>query len=223
MYGTTLSGKYWYLELTEYLLEIGLKPSQNVPCLFVKNFTKGNKIYILNYVDDMLYCSTCATQVKEFEELLQEHFNLELMGQAPWYLATRINQLSNYDIELDQSQYCLTTVKKYLDHARSKKVMHMHNTPLPLDFSPALDDCSMDEAAAEQLSFEYNLNYASSIGSLIYLAMTRSDIIHAMSELARFSCHPGKKHFVALLYTLRYLRDNSYLGIKLYSNLDPLD
>jgi hypothetical protein len=30
MYGTTLCGKYWYLDLTEYLLELGFKPSECV-------------------------------------------------------------------------------------------------------------------------------------------------------------------------------------------------
>jgi hypothetical protein len=28
MYGTTLCGKYCYLDLTEYLLEVGFKPSE---------------------------------------------------------------------------------------------------------------------------------------------------------------------------------------------------
>jgi hypothetical protein len=42
------------------------------------------------------------------------------MGQAHWYLSTRINQLSNYDIELDQSRYCKAVVKKYLDSAGTK-------------------------------------------------------------------------------------------------------
>lgn len=95
MYGTTLSGKYWYLELTEYLLELGFKASQNTPCLFINTSADVNEMYVLNDVDDMCYYGTCAKQVKEFEDLLQQCFSLELMGQAHWYLATRINQLSN--------------------------------------------------------------------------------------------------------------------------------
>jgi hypothetical protein len=35
MYGTILSGKYWYLELQDYLLEIGFKASENMQCLFI--------------------------------------------------------------------------------------------------------------------------------------------------------------------------------------------
>jgi len=35
MYGTTLCGKYWYLDLTEYLIELGFKPSECMRCLFI--------------------------------------------------------------------------------------------------------------------------------------------------------------------------------------------
>jgi hypothetical protein len=55
MDGTILSGKYWYLELMEYLLEHGFKPSANVPCLFMKIDDNGNEIFVLNYLDDMLH------------------------------------------------------------------------------------------------------------------------------------------------------------------------
>ncbi len=123
-------------------------------------------------------------------------------------------------MELDQSRYCLSLIKKYLDAAGCKKVVHYHNTPLPLDFIPTLDDCSLDEVAAEHLSVEYNINYASCIGSLIYLTMTRIDITHAVNKLAKFSHRTGKSHFEALFHVLRYLRDNCYLGIKFYSNLE---
>jgi hypothetical protein len=52
-----------------------------------------------------------------FEEHLKSHFNLENIGHVHWYLGTRFNRLSNFDIELDQSCYCMAIVKKYLDTA----------------------------------------------------------------------------------------------------------
>jgi hypothetical protein len=62
----------------------------------------------------MLYYGTDTKRVKEFEEQFGERFNLELLGQAHWYLGTRIRQLANYNIELDQSRYCLSIVKDIL-------------------------------------------------------------------------------------------------------------
>jgi hypothetical protein len=167
----------------------------------------------------MLYYCKDPVRLREFEEKLRARFNLELIGQAHWYLGTRISQLANFDIELDQSRYCAAIVKKYLDVAGAPKVNRVHSTPLPLEFIPTSDDCSKDETAAKILEGEYNLDFASCIGSLIYLGMTRCDIVHAVNKLAKYTRIPGKNHFEALLHVLRYLRDNTLLGIKFYSEL----
>jgi hypothetical protein len=131
----------------------------------------------------------------------------------------RINHLANYDIELDQSRYCTAIVKKYLDVAGAPKVERVHNTPLPLEFVPTSDDCSADEAAAKTLESEYNIDFTSCVGSLIYLGMTRCDIVHAVNKLAKYTRLPGRNHFEALLHVLQYLRVNALLGIRFYSDL----
>ncbi|MFN9979697.1 MAG: hypothetical protein ACK53Y_07280, partial [bacterium] len=63
------------------------------------------------------------------------------MGQAHWYFSARINQCSNFDIELDQSRYCRAIVKKYLDTTGTKRDLTHHPTPLPTDFVPTADGC----------------------------------------------------------------------------------
>jgi hypothetical protein len=219
MYGTTLCGKYWYLELLEYLLEIGFTESKTIKCYFYKTCTNGARLYILNYVDDMLYYGTDDIEVQAFEAALKKRFNLELMGQAHWYLGTRISQLANHDIIIDQSRYCLSIVKKYLETAGCKRDWKAHTTPLPLDFIPSAEDCSKDEEAAKVLSKEYNIDFASCVGALIYLTMTRTDILHAVNKLAKFTRKPGRSHFEVMVHILRYLRDNTYLGMRYYSNI----
>jgi hypothetical protein len=145
MYGTTLCGKNWYMDLMDFLREIGFKEGDWVKCFFIKEFPNGSKIYILNYVDDMLYYGIDSIKVKEFEEQLSKCFNLKLLGQVHWYLRTRIDQLPNFDIELYQSQYYLSIVKKFLNTAGCAKNNRTHSTPLPLDFIPTSDDYSLEE------------------------------------------------------------------------------
>jgi hypothetical protein len=58
MYGTTFCGKYWYLDLTEYLLEVGFKPSECMRCLFVRTYRDGIRMYVL------IAWTTCSTFVK---------------------------------------------------------------------------------------------------------------------------------------------------------------
>jgi hypothetical protein len=84
---------------------------------------------------------------------------------------------------------------------------------------PTSDDCSPNEEAAKLLEQEYNVDFASCVGSLIYLGMTRCDIVYAVNKLAKFTRLPGRVHFDVLLHLLRYLRDNALLGIRFYSDL----
>ena len=90
---------------------------------------------------------------------------------------------------------------------------------MPLDFIPTVDELSADEATANKLMEEYNLDFASCVGALIYLALTRTDIIFAVNKLAKFTRRPGENHIKALLHLLGYLRDHTHLGVRFYSNL----
>jgi len=150
MYGTTLCGKYWYLDLLDFLKEIEFKEGNCVKCSFIREFSDGAKIHLLNYVDDMLYYGTDDEKVKAFEKQLADRFSLELLGQAHWYLGSRIRQLANYDIELDQSRYCKSIVRKYLETAGCAKNLRQHDTPLPSGFIPTADDCSAKEEDAKE-------------------------------------------------------------------------
>lgn len=102
----------------------------------------------------MLYYGTDDNEVQLLEAALKKCFNLELMGQAHWYLGTWISQLANYDIVIDQSRYCLSIIKRYLETAGCKCDWKAHTTPLPLDFVPSADDWSKDEEAVIVLSRE---------------------------------------------------------------------
>jgi hypothetical protein len=161
----------------------------------------------------MLYYGNSDDSLLTFETQLSEQFNLETKGQAHWYLATRITQLASYDIILDQTRYCSSIIKKYLDSVGCKNVSRKHTIPLPCDFVPTSEDCSETEEKAAILMDEYKLDYASCIGSLIYLSQTQSDIIFAVNKLARYMSKPGKVHFKALVHLLRYLRDNNNFGV----------
>jgi len=64
-----------------------------------KWFPDGSVLHLLNYVDDKLYYGTDATKVQAFEKELGDPFNLELLGNALWYLGSRKN-LRQHDTPL---------------------------------------------------------------------------------------------------------------------------
>ena len=93
------------------------------------------------------------------------------------------------------------------------------NRPLPAGWEPTKLDCSKDLSEVTKLSTEYRLEFPAAIGSLIYLTNTRPDIMYAVTKLAKFMRMPGRKHFLALIHLLYYLRDNCNLGLKYYRKL----
>jgi hypothetical protein len=139
-------------------------------------------------------------------------------------LATRITQLAGYDIILDQKMYCNSVIKHYLDSVGCKNISRKHTIPLPSVFIPTSEDCLETEKKATELVEEYKLDYASCIGSLIYLSQTRTDIIFAVNKLAKYMRKPGKTNFDALVHLLRYLQDNNNYGIRFFANyaMSPL-
>ena len=52
--------------------------------------------------------------------------------------------------------------------------------------------------------------YSSAIGSLMYaMVCTRPDLSHAVSSINRYMANPGKEHWKAVQWILRYLRGSS--------------
>jgi len=197
---------------------MGFTQSTVIRCLFYQKYSDGSVIFILNYVDDMLYYETSDQTLLAFKAKLSERFNLELKGQAHWYLTTRITQLASYDIILDQTRYCEAVIKKYLDSVGCRNITRKHTIPLPTDFVATSEDCSKSEEKAAILSKEYKLDYASCIGSLIYVSQARTDILFAVNKLARYMRKPGKVHYDALVHLLRFLRDNNNYGVRFFAD-----
>ena len=54
--------------------------------------------------------------------------------------------------------------------------------------------------------------YASAVGSLMYaMVCTRLDITHAVGVVSKYMENPGKEHWEAVKWLLRYLRGQSRL------------
>ena len=52
--------------------------------------------------------------------------------------------------------------------------------------------------------------YASAVGSLMYaIVCSRHDIAHAVGVVRRYMANPGKEHWEAVKWLLRYLRGTS--------------
>ena len=59
----------------------------------------------------------------------------------------------------------------------------------------------------EEIEYMSRVLYSLAVGSLIYaMVCTRPDIAHAVGVVSRYMNNPGKKHWEAVKWILRYLR-----------------
>ena len=78
------------------------------------------------------------------------------------------------------------------------------STPLGSHFKPSKEQSPKTE---EERDHRSKVPYASTIGSLMYAMMcTRPDIAHVVGIVSRFISRPGKQHWEAVNWILRYLK-----------------
>ncbi|XP_057779777.1 secreted RxLR effector protein 161-like [Salvia miltiorrhiza] len=66
----------------------------------------------------------------------------------------------------------------------------------------------------EEVRFMANIPYSNIVGSIMYcMICTRPDLSHAISVTSRYMSEPGKTHWEALKWILRYMRKTSDFGI----------
>ena len=81
------------------------------------------------------------------------------------------------------------------------------STPLASHFKFSKKLCPQTKAEEEQM---VRIPYTSVVGSVMYVMVrSRSDIAHTMSLVSRYMSNPGKGHWEALKWLLRYLKCTS--------------
>ena len=213
LYGLTLSGKYWHVELNEFLTKQGFKQSKVDPCLMIRKEKDGKFIKLINYVDDMLYYGDTKKTEEDFVKELKERFNVTDLGNAKWYLGVQLSWKGK-DYIIDQSRY----IKHFLEGLKDKFKFKERRTPLPMDFIPTKKDCALTDEEKLQVQERFgDINYRSVIGGIIYASSgTRPDLTYAVSKLAKFSNNPGMKHFRALVWLVSYINTTQDKGIRYY-------
>ena len=62
------------------------------------------------YVDDIIFGSTNASLCKEFSKLMQDEFEMSMMGELKFFLGIQVNQ-SKDEFEMHLLQLCLSNLK----------------------------------------------------------------------------------------------------------------
>ena len=167
------------------LLNMGLKASPHDTCLLsgiLENPTSHNTIpeyqsqlHIGLYVDDFVFYSSDPTQEALFQTLLQEHIQVDFMGDVDHFLGTAFVWLQHIDskiyVHLCQSEFNKFIARRFLVQSANKvPTMTPYRSGLPIDSIPPVDTLNHD--LPHQLKV-----YQSIFGCINWLATcTRPDI-----------------------------------------------
>ncbi|GJY62567.1 retrotransposon protein, putative, ty1-copia subclass [Tanacetum coccineum] len=207
LYGLKQSPRQWYRRFDEYMLSNGFKRSSYDSCVYYRSYAPGEYIYLLLYVDDMLIACKSKAEIGSTKSLLKKEFDMKELGEAKKILGMEIvRDRSRKILRVSQSGYVSKILNNFrIDNGKSVKM------PLGGHFKLSLKDCPVRDCDVERMS---KVSYANAVGSLMYLMVcTRPDIAYAVSVVSRYLANPGKNHWEAVKWILKYLWGTANVGL----------
>ena len=199
LYGLKQAPRQWYLKFDEFMSKTGYVRCQMDHCCYIRKF-EDSYIILLLYVDDMLIAGSDMAEIKKLKNQLSEAFEMKDLGSA--------NQILGMSIVRDRQKGSLTlSQEKYIGKVLEKFSLQdakIRNTPLGNHFKLSRDQSPKTDREKAEMA---KVPYASAVGSLMYaMVCTRPDIAHAVGVVSRFMSNPGREHWEAVKWLLRYLK-----------------
>ncbi len=197
LYGLKQAPRAWYDTLKDFLKSKGFKPGSLDPTLFMKTYD-GELFVCQIYVDDIIFGCTDKRYSDEFGHMMQEQYQMSMMGELKFFLGLQIRQQSN-GIFISQEKYLNDCLKKF-----GMQDCKGYSTPM----------LTKGQLGPEHNGKEFDQKvYCSMIGSLLYLCASRPDIMLSVCMCARFQAAPKESHHLAVKRILRYLAYTPTLGL----------
>nr|GEW47634.1 retrotransposon protein, putative, Ty1-copia subclass [Tanacetum cinerariifolium] len=214
LYGLKQSPRQWYKRFDEYILSNGFKRSSYDICVYYRSYAPGEYIYLLLYVDDMLIACKSKAEIGSTKSLLKKEFDMKYLREAKKILGMEIlRDRSHKILRVSQSGYVSKILNNFrIDNGKSVQMS------LGGHFKLSLKDCPVKDCDVERMS---KVPYANAVGSLMYLMVcTRPDIAYDVSIVSRYLANPGKSHWEAVKWILKYLRGTANVGLIYGTNHD---
>ena len=203
LYGLKQAPRQWYKKFESVMEEQGYKKTTSDHCVFVKKFSDDDFIILLLYVDDILIAGMNVSRIDRLKKKLSQSFAMKDLGPAKKILGIQIDRdRKSKKLYMSQEKY----VEKVLQRFNMDKAKAV-STPLGAHFKLSMKQCPPTDAQENDME---KFPYASAVGSLMYaMVCTRPDIAHAVGVVSRFMSNPGKEHWNAVKWIMRYLRGTS--------------
>jgi hypothetical protein len=204
LYGLKQASRQWFSKFSTTLLHHGFTQSKADYSLFTKQ--KGSCfIALLVYVDDILIASNSAEDVAALKSYLDSQFKLKDLGLVRYFLGLEIAR-SSKGISISQRKYALEIMEDAgMLGCKPEKCPMDQNLKLSKHEGPLIPDPSV---------------YRRLIGRLMYLTMTRPDIVFSVHKLSQFMESPRAPHLKAAQHILQYIKGAPSQGLLYASSSD---
>ncbi|KAM2456035.1 hypothetical protein PS1_015961 [Malus domestica] len=181
----------------------GYKRTHADSCVYIKQFSGGKFIILLLYVDDMLIVSQDASMIKKLKEELSKSFDMKDLGPAKQILGMEIiRDRKSKKLWLSQEKYVERVLERF-----NMKVAKSVSSPLANHIKLSKELCQKTYEEKEKMAV---VPYSSAVGSIMYaMVCTQPDIAYAVGVVSMFLSNPGKNHWEAVKWILRYLNGTS--------------
>ena len=208
LYGLKQSPRQWYKRFDQFMIGQNYTISNFDHCVYFRKLQDGSFIYLLLYVDDMLIASRNQEEICRLKAQLSKEFEMKDLGEAKKILGMEIaRDRQRGTLCLTQKQYLKKVLQRF---GMSEKTKHV-STPLAPHFKLSASQCPKTEEEQEYMS---KAPYSNAVGSLMYaMVCTRPDISHAVGTVSRYMHNPGKEHWQAVKWILRYIQKTLDVGL----------
>ena len=208
LYGLKQSPRQWYKRFDQFMKGQRYTRSKFDHCVYFQKLQEGTFIYLLLYVDDMLIASKSKVEIERLKTQLNLEFEMKDLGEAKKILGMEIcRDRAHGRVSLSQKQYLKKVLQQFGMNEQTKPV----STPLASHFKLS---AQLSPSTNTEQEYMLQVPYANAVGSLMYaMVCTRPDISQAVSIVSRYMHNPGKGHWQAVKWILRYILKTVDVGL----------
>ncbi|KAG7534720.1 GAG-pre-integrase domain [Arabidopsis thaliana x Arabidopsis arenosa] len=197
LYGLKQAPRAWYNMIEAYFLRENFERCPSEHTLFTKS-KEGKFIIVSLYVDDLIFTGNDRSFCDEFKSSMMLEFEMSDLGKMKYFLGVEVKQCQD-GIFICQRRYAREVLARFgMENSNSVKNPIVPGTKLHKDQSGE----RVDETLFKQL-----------VGSLMYLTVTRPDLMFVVCLISRFMASPRVSHWLAAKRILRYLKGTTELGV----------
>ena len=191
LYGLKQTPRVWFSRIESYFFREGFVRCPSEHTLFVKTQGEGKILVVSLYVDDFVFSGSDDEMFAEFKTSMKQEFDMTDLGKIKFFLGVEVMQ-NDEGICVSQKKYALEILERFgLENANS-----VRNPMVPvMKLMKNKDGKQVDITQYKQM-----------VSNLMYLSVTRSDLMFVVSLVNRYMERPISLHMQASKRVLRYVK-----------------